>query len=533
MLDDMRYPLSQRRRRGARSLLVATAAAWFAACGGDTPTAPVTPVVPAPPIPPAALVIPALPREFRGLWIATVANIDWPSRTGLTTAAQQAELTGILEVARSTGLNAIVLQVRSNGDALFPSTLEPWSRSLTGTQGGNPGWDPLAFAVAEAHARGLELHAWFNPFRAGNLSDTLAMNALHLAKRRPEIARAYCTQLWFDPAEVVVQDHAIAVVQDVVRRYAVDAVHLDDYFYPYPDSRCPNLSFPDSAGYARYRSAGGALGRDDWRRDNVNRFVERLYKEVRAVSSTVRVGISPFGIWRPGNPAGITGLDAYASIYADSRLWLQRGWVDYFAPQLYWSIASTGQSFPSLLDWWTQQNTMRRHLWPGLAAYRVADGTSSAFPSSEITAQVTLARGRSAVAGGPTGTVLYNTSVVKQNRDGLATALAGSVFGTVALVPATPWLDATVPTAPTTGVVLLSGQTPTLRVTISGDGGKSLASWAVRWRNGATWSLRVVPVDMRTVDIPAGTAGSSTDAVVVYAIDRVGNASEPTVWRAP
>ena len=520
-------------RRRVRSVALATVCSWIAACGGDTPTQPSTPTVPTMPTPPVALTVPALPREFRGLWVATVANIDWPSRSGLTPAVQQAELITILELARSTGLNAIVLQVRSNGDALFPSTLEPWSRSLSGTQGVDPGWDPLAFAVTEAHARGLELHAWFNPFRAGNLSDTAKMDALHLAKRRPEIARAFCTQLWFDPAEAVVQDHAIAVVQDVVRRYAIDAVHLDDYFYPYPDTRCPGLAFPDSAGFARYRAAGGALARDDWRRDNVNRFVERLYRDVHAVSSTVRVGISPFGIWRPGNPAGITGLDSYASIYADSRLWLQRGWVDYFAPQLYWSIASTGQSFPSLVDWWTQQNTMRRHLWPGLAAYRVADGTTSAFAATEITSQVSLTRQRSATAGGPTGTVLYNTSVLKQNRDGLASALVGNVFGSIALVPATSWLDAKLPTAPSVSVGPLTGQSATLRVTVSGDGGKPLAWWAVRWRNGSLWSMRIVPSDQRTIDVPGGAAASPTDAVVVHAIDRVGNASEPAVWRAP
>lgn len=504
---------------------------WLAACSGSAPTDVPQPVVPG--VPPAALTVPTLPREFRGLWIATVANIDWPSRIGLSVAAQQMELVTIFDLARSTGLNAIVLQVRANGDALFPSALEPWSRSFSGTQGIDPGWDPLAFAVTEAHARGLELHAWFNPFRAGNLSDTLRLDPLHLAKRRPDVARAYCTQLWFDPGEALVQDHAIAVIQDVVRRYGVDAVHLDDYFYPYPDSRCPGLSFPDSAGFARYRVAGGALARDDWRRDNVNRFVERLYRDTHATAPTVRVGISPFGIWRPGNPAGVTGLDSYASIYADSRLWLQRGWVDYLAPQLYWSIASTGQSFPSLLDWWSQQNTVSRHLWPGLAGYRVADGTTSAYASSEITAQVSLARQRSATAGGPTGTVLYNTSVLKQNRDGLQTALAGGVFASAALVPATPWLDTLLPTAPTVSVSAVTGPSGTLRVTIGGDGGKVLAWWALRWRNGSTWSMRVVPATLRTADVPAALAASMTDAVVVSAIDRVGNASEPAVWRAP
>ncbi len=516
-----------------------TVAAWLSllvvvACSGrDAPTAPVVPPVVTPPAPPVAISVPALAREFRGLWIATVANIDWPSSSGLSIATQQAELVAILNLARNTGLNAVVLQVRAAGDALYPSSLEPWARSLTGVQGTNPGWDPLAFAVTEAHARGIELHAWFNPFRAGNLSDTLRLDALHFARRRPDLTRYYCTQLWFDPGEAAVHDQAISVIQDVVRRYAVDAVHLDDFFYPYPDTRCPSLQFPDSVGYARYRTGGGALSRDDWRRDNVNRFVERLYRDVHAAGPTVRVGISPFGIWRPGNPAGIVGLDAFASIYADSRLWLQRGWVDYFAPQLYWSIASTGQSFPALVDWWSQQNTLRRHFWPGLASYRVADGSSSAYPASEIAAQVTLARGRSTAAGGPTGSILYNTTSVRLNRDGLATLLAGGVYATPAVVPASPWLDAQVPSAPTVSASVVAGATPVVRVSISGDGGKPLSWWAVRWRNGSSWSLRLIPADQRVVDVPGGFAASVTDAVAVQAIDRVGNASEPALWRAP
>jgi len=511
-----------------RALTSALTTALLLGCRGAEMT--VAPVVPVVPTPPAAITVPTLPREFRGLWIATVGNIDWPSRTGLTVAAQQAELTAILDLARTTGLNAIVLQVRASGDALFPSVLEPWTKSFSGTQGVSPGWDPLAFAVTEAHERGLELHAWFNPFRAANLSDSAKLDAQHLAKRRPDLTRVYCSQLWFDPGEPAVQDQAITVIDDVVRRYDVDAVHLDDFFYPYPETRCPNLDFPDTALFARYRAGGGAMAKDDWRRDNVNRFVERLAREVHGVRATTRVGISPFGIWRPGNPVGVVGLDSYATLFADSRTWLQRGWVDYLAPQLYWSIASTGQSFPALVDWWSQQNAMRRHFWPGLAAYRVSDGSSSAYTSSEIVSQVTLARTRSASAGGPTGTVLYNTSVLKQNRDALASSLRTGVYADGAVVPATPWLDATVPSTPTISVTTV-GQV--LRLSISGDGGKALAWWAVRWRNGSGWTLRLVPSDLRSVDIPTSVLTIVTDAVVIQAIDRVGNASVPALWRMP
>ncbi|MES2524285.1 MAG: family 10 glycosylhydrolase [Gemmatimonadota bacterium] len=504
-------------------------ACWLAlmtvsACSGEPSTGPVIP-------PAGTLTVPAVEREFRGLWIATVGNIDWPSRTGLTAAASQAELLVILDRARDIGLNAVILQVRASGDAMYPSSIEPWSRSLTGTQGSDPGWDPLAFAVTAAHSRGLELHAWFNPFRAGNASDTVRLAASHLARRNPELTRLYCGQLWFEPSSTVVQDQAINVVRDVIARYDVDAVHIDDFFYPYPATACPGLDFPDAASFEAYRAAGGTLARADWRRDNVNRFVERFHAESHAARPTVRVGISPFGIWRPGNPPGVVGLDSYASIYADSRLWLQRGWVDYFTPQLYWSIASTGQSFTALSDWWTAQNTMRRHLWPGLAAYRVADGSASPYAASEIVAQVAALRQRAATSGGPTGAVLFNTTSVMSNRDGLTTALSAA-YATKALVPATPWLDAVDPVPPTFTVAASIGAVPAVqRITISGDGGEPLAWWLIRWRSGSTWSQRLVPASTRMVDLPAGAGATATDAIVVNAIDRTGNASANTVVR--
>lgn len=503
-----------------RALLLLTM--FVAACGGDTPTTPgggtVTP--PPPPPPPVAFTVPAITREFRGMWIATVANIDWPSRTGLTPAQQQAELGVLLDAAQQTGLNAVILQVRAAGDAIYPSSLEPWSRIFDGVQGNNPGYDPLAYAVQQTRLRGLELHAWFNPFRAGNLRDTLTMSPQHFSVRRPDLVRK-CGQLWFDPGEQAVQDHAIAVMRDVATRYDIDAVHIDDFFYPYPDT-CTN--FPDSATYARYRSSGGALSLGDWRRDNVNRFVERMYNEVHVVAPQVRVGVSPFGIWRPGSPAGIVGLDAFASIYADSRLWLQRGWVDYFAPQLYWSIASSGQSFPSLLEWWGQQNTQRRHLWPGLASYRV-NADPGPFAPGEIPAQISLIRNASTTVGRATGSILYNGTSVRTNRGGFATTLGGGLFATGAIPPATPWLDATAPAVPTL-TVATSGST--LSVSMNpGDG--DTRSLLLRWRVNGEWRQRVIASVQRAADIPA----ANVDGVVLNALDKVGNASADAVWRRP
>lgn len=512
-----------RLRRGALASLVAI----VAACGGDAPTVPKDTGNPTSPTPPggtttSAFTVPAITREFRGMWIATVANIDWPSATTLSAAQQQVELDALVSTAQSIGLNAVILQVRAAGDALYPSSVEPWSRSLTGVQGRDPGWDPLAYAVTQAHQRGLELHAWFNPFRAANLSDTATLAASHFARRRPDLTRPYCTQLWFDPAESAVQDQAMAAIADVLRRYAVDAVQIDDFFYPYPDTRCPSLDFPDSASYARYVIGGGALVRADWRRDNVNRFVERMYREVHASWPSVRVGVSPFGIWRPGNPAGVTGLDSYATIYADSRKWLQQGWLDYLAPQLYWSVASTGQSFPALLAWWGQQNSLKRHLWPGLASYRVLDGTSSAYSATEIQAQVSLTRDQAALPGGSTGSILYNASSVKLNRGAFATSLGSSLYSGGAIPPATPWLDAVPPGEPTLAASSVNGS-----VTFTLGGGSDAYWWLVRWRSSGTWRQKLLPATQRTTDVPS----NGLEGVVVTAIDRVGNASPDVVWR--
>ncbi|MBU6366387.1 MAG: family 10 glycosylhydrolase [Gemmatimonadetes bacterium] len=512
----------------ARALALGATLLGAVACGGGgDPT--ITGPAPSPPPPtPVAFTVPPITREFRGVWIATVGNIDWPTRSGLTAGQQQAEIAALLDAVQAAGANAVLLQVRSVGDALYRSALEPWARVLTGTPGGDPGYDPLEYISEMTRARGLELHAWFNPFRAGNLSDSLTFAPTHFARRRPDLLRRACTSWWFDPAEEAVQRQALDVVTDVARRYAIDAVHLDDFFYPYPDTRCPTFDFPDSAGYAAYRAGGGTLVRNDWRRDNINRFVERLQATVRGVSPVMRVGISPFGIWRPGNPPGVTGLDAFTSIYADSRLWLQRGWVDYLAPQLYWSLASTGQPFAGLLGWWAEQNTLKRHLWPGMAAYRVADGTSSAYAASEIANQIMATRSTALAGAGVTGGLLYNATAVRTDRAGLTTLLGGGVYATPAIPPATPWLDAAAPPAPT---VAVTNTGTALSVAITPAAGEAAVRWLVRWRDGTTWRQRVYPATLRTVAVTAPTGAAAVDGVVVNALDATWNASADAVWR--
>ncbi|HEX7942553.1 MAG TPA: family 10 glycosylhydrolase, partial [Gemmatimonadaceae bacterium] len=319
---------------------------------------------------------PPVTREFRGVWVASVANIDWPSRPGLTPWQQQVELLEILNRAVELHLNAVVLQVRPAADALYPSKYEPWSEYLTGQMGAapEPSYDPLAFAVAEAHKRGLELHAWVNPFRAHHPTDTSALATDHVSRAHPDMVRQYGEYLWLDPGDLAARRYSLRVVLDIVRRYDIDGIHIDDYFYPYKerDSLGQEMDFPDEPSWSRYVRAGGTMSRDDWRRHNIDLFIEAMYHAVKAAKPWVKVGISPFGIWRPGNPEQVAGFDAYSQLYADSRKWLTEGWLDYLSPQLYWSVDSPHQSYPVLLEWWASQNTHGRHLWPGNDLNRIA-----------------------------------------------------------------------------------------------------------------------------------------------------------------
>ncbi|HSB63595.1 MAG TPA: family 10 glycosylhydrolase [Thermoanaerobaculia bacterium] len=366
-------------------------------------------------------------RELRGVWVATVGNLDWPSAPGLSAARQRQELVALLDTLAALNANAVILQVRPAADALYPSALEPWSEVLSGTQGvpPEPLWDPLAFAIERAHARGLELHAWFNPYRARTATPISPAAADHVSRRRPDLVKVYGKQIWMDPGEEDVATHSLAAILDVVKRYDVDGIHLDDYFYPYPEKDAAGnlVEFPDDPSFAKYVASGGALGREDWRRWNVNTFVKRLHGEVKALKEKVRVGISPFGIWRPGRPAQVKGFDAYEEISADARTWLQRGWVDYLAPQLYWPIGQKEQSFPALLAWWAGQNPKGRFLWPGLAAFRVGED-GKGWAAAEIAEQIRRIRAQPGVAGH----ILFSARALIENRGGIATELRKDVW---------------------------------------------------------------------------------------------------------
>ena len=461
---------------------------------------------------------PPIAREFRGVWIATVGNTDWPSKPGLSTWDQQRELLAILARATSLNLNAVVFQIRPGADALYASPYEPWSQYITGRQGRAPDplWDPLAFAVEQAHKRGLEVHAWFNPYRAAYTRDTLASRT-HISQSDPDLVRQYGHFLWMDPGDPEVRRRSVRAVVDVVKRYDVDGVHIDDYFYPYPenDPSGKPMGFPDSITYARYRKNGGKLVRDDWRRENVDKLVEAFYKSVHAVKPFVKVGVSPFGIWRPGNPEQIKGFDAYAQIYADSKKWLQNGWLDYLAPQLYWPIKPPDQSFPALYEWWLEANTKHRHIWPGLATYRVTENSARHIPSQEIIDEIDTTRAHAAGASG-VGHIHFNMSALMKDPDSLNEKLA-PLYAAPALGPASPWLGAKAPARPTISLGK-DGGTGDFVITLTPVKGTTPWLWTVRTLANGTWTSEVLPGWLRTHRLPVATV----DRVYVTTVSRTG-----------
>ncbi|MFZ4649988.1 MAG: glycoside hydrolase family 10 protein [Rubrivivax sp.] len=460
---------------------------------------------------------PAAPREFRAAWVASVANIDWPSRPGLDAAAQRAETLAMLDRARELRLNALVLQVRPAGDALYASTLEPWSEYLTGAQGRapSPPYDPLAFWVEEAHRRGLELHAWFNPYRARHPSAKTPLVASHLAQSRPGLVRSYGELMWMDPGEADAAAHTLAVMADVLQRYDIDGLHMDDYFYPYPVSRGGvETPFPDEPAWRRYQDGGGRLAREDWRRDNVDRLVQRLYALVRERKPHVRVGISPFGLGRPDRrPPGIQGFSQYDKLYADVERWLQEGWLDYLAPQLYWAIDRPAQAFGVLLDYWLAQNTRGRHIWPGLFTSRVgAPERERAWPAQEVIDQVALKRTRPAASGH----LHFSMVALMQDREGLGTQLRAGAYAQPALVPVAPWLGGQAPAAP-----LATRDGAALRLRPGPGPGAAPFLWALWQRVAGRWQFGVQPAGAPGSTEPVALAAGA-EAVVASAVDRQG-----------
>jgi len=384
-------------------------------------------------------------REFRGAWIATYANIDWPNRNQ-TPAQQQAALINILNHHKATGINAIFLQIRSQSDAMYLSNIEPWSADLNGVQGraSTPFWDPLQFAIQESRKRGMELHAWINPYRAiANINNLASFAANHVAKQHPEWLIATGNLRTLDPGIPEVRDHIINVITDILQRYDIDGIHFDDYFYP-------NAAFNDDATFNTY--SRGFTDRADWRRDNVNILIKRVHETINALKPWVKFGISPSGIYRnstnPDIGTNTSGLQHYVSLYADSRKWLQEGWIDYLAPQVYWFIGQAGANYGIIVPWWNN-NTYGRHMYIGLAGYKVNDpaqGVNWANPS-QIPNQVRFNRSLPNIHG----QAVYNTSsLTSTTRLGFRDSLRLFFYQKPSLQPAMPWRDNTPPASPST-----------------------------------------------------------------------------------
>jgi uncharacterized lipoprotein YddW (UPF0748 family) len=393
-------------------------------------------------------------REFRGVWVATVGNIDWPSKPGLPAEQQKAELLRILDEHQQNGINAIMLQVRPAADALYASSYEPWSRYLSGTQGKapQPYYDPLEFAITEAHKRGMELHAWFNPYRATTDLVASHVSADHITRTHPNWFFIYDGKKLFNPGIPQVRDYIVQVVMDVVRRYDIDGIHFDDYFYPYKDKY--NSPIPDTYTYSLF--GAGFTDIKDWRRQNVDTLIHTLSDSIHAAKKYVKFGVSPFGIWKNSGQDTLgsqtNGGSSYLEQYADSRKWVQKGWVDYINPQIYWSFGYRAAPFENLLSWWSL-NTYGRHLYVGQAAYRASATNAGWQDRSQIPRQVRAIRNDPRAQG----SIYFSSASLSSNLGGARDSLRYDLYKFKALQPPMLWLDNVAPKAPMNLVARASG----------------------------------------------------------------------------
>ncbi|GII65460.1 glycosyl hydrolase [Sphaerisporangium krabiense] len=460
-------------------------------------------------------------RQLRGVWIATVHNVDWPSKTGLTPARQQAEYVRILDQAVKLRFNAVFVQVRPASDAIYKSPYEPWSQWLTGTAGKDPGWEPLPFLIAEAHKRGLEFHAWFNPYRAADKADA-KLPAGHPARQHPDWVVKHEGKLYYNPGLPEVRAHTVKVVTDVVQRYDIDGVHFDDYFYPYPGK---GTKFADAAAFTKY---GDGKSLANWRRDNVNKLVAEVGKAVHTAKPYVKFGISPFGIWRnkSDDPSGsdTKGLSAYDAIYADARAWIKARSIDYVMPQLYWPRGFAAADYAKLVPWWAKAvKDTGVHLYVGQALYRVgAEDTPAWARPGELPAHLTLNRKYPEVGGD----VYFSAAQLARNPLGVLDAIAKDHYTRPALLPL---MEARGGAAPATPVGLRrSGDTLVWR---SSPGARAYAVYRVT--DGDAGPCATADAGGLLAVVPAAEGAEQSYPVkdggtyLVSALDRLTNESPP------
>jgi uncharacterized lipoprotein YddW (UPF0748 family) len=470
-------------------------------------------------VPARAETLPTVLREFRAVWIATVENIDFPSRKNLSVEEQKAEILKDLELVVSLKMNAVIFQVRPMCDAVYESRIEPWSEFLTGSMGKAQAFDPLKFIVAEAHKRGILVHAWFNPYRAYHpAAKTVSPN--HISKRRPDLVRKYGNYLWLDPSDAEVQKYSLSVILDVVRRYDIDGVHFDDYFYPYPVSENGvKVEFPDDKNWQNYLETAQKMSttkmrriplkRDDWRRENVNDFIESVGREIKKIKPEIMYGISPFGV----------AEENYKNLYADAEKWLSDGTVDYFVPQLYWKIDRPNREFPVLLKFWESVNVKKRHVWAGLGTYKIPSKTEN-FSAQEIINQISLTREIQTTAGN----IQFSFKSLRSDFDGIQNALREKSYERDAIIPPSPWIKTAKMLAPN---VKITRDARFVRAVWT-EQGKKRAFWFIVYVKDKTgWSYSILPSAQKLIAL---SADRKIEKIIVTSVDRLGNESQNRLW---
>jgi uncharacterized lipoprotein YddW (UPF0748 family) len=384
-------------------------------------------------------------REFRGIWIATVENIDWPSYKNLSSDQQKQEFITIIDRLKKDKFNAVFIQIRPSSDALYESSIEPWSEWLTGQQGRSPSpyYDPLKFMIDECHKRGIEIHAWFNPFRSVMNVSTSSISSQHVSRMHPSWNITYGNYKWLNPGLPEVRSYVLKVVMDVVRRYPIDGVHFDDYFYPY---QIKNQKFHDEQTFSQY--SRGIRNHENWRRDNINLFVQSVSDSIKKVKPGLKFGISPSGIWKNKSNdhlgSSTRGSESFYATSSDSRKWLKEGWIDYLVPQVYWHIGNIRADYKTIADWWND-NSFGKNIYMGESVYRLASDNHIAWSNaSQIPNQIKLNRRLNNIKGN----VFFNTTSVLKNPLGLEDSLKNNYYKYFALTPQTNANDKSKPLPP-------------------------------------------------------------------------------------
>ena len=427
--------------------------------------------------------------EFRGVWVASVENIDWPSKKGLPVDSQKAEFTRLLDMHQRNGMNAIVAQIRPAADAFYASPYEPWSEWLTGIQGmaPSPYYDPLEFMIEETHKRGMEFHAWCNPYRAVHTIGKSSVAPDNVTRQHPEWFVRFEKTIYFDPGIPEVQEYVTKIITDIVRRYDIDALHFDDYFYPYDivEGGPVGKDFPDNRSFARY---GGGLSKGDWRRANVDSVIVRISKAIKEIKPHCKFGISPFAIWRnqskdPEGSATQAGVSDYDNLYADILLWLRNGWIDYVVPQVYFEFSHPHAPYAVLVDWWAR-HTYGRQCFIGLAPF-LAGGRPAWRDSTQLTRQIKVLRAYPDIQGA----VYFSSKSFENNPNGWCDSLQNNYYNYPALIPPMPWIDSVKPHAPKFHVENNTKESSVTAFLEKGDPGDMLRGFAIYESDSATMDV--------------------------------------------